>query len=422
LAVTIEDLYERLARAASLEGDDAAIRVRASYVPAGGPSSKVFPATYPHPNGQRGQSTYLFENRYVETGQGDKSGEGDENGQGDSRRVELVPTVLLDSTQSQANRCEEALVPAGLPHLVLDAEAADSTFSITSLEAPHRSRDAYFRDSLLAETKEKFDESEVGSALAAATERTPLAYYRHAPTDLVYGSWDSHRGNRRATRFARAYTSEIIGLRPDIGRRGAGRMDPLVLHAADPVRVNGDPSDWEPTDKAGKGTKKLSEMGHGMIPPSLNMTRGGEETLAGGGVAVAAIERHGVLGFAALARLQLVSTEETPSAEGQRAGRAALAALALLGDRLAFAAPAIFLRSGCELVLQSDRLTWVSRAGEAPLDLDREGARALFDHAVGRATEAGLPWESEPVRLMPADNMQRAIERALTVVELEPAE
>jgi CRISPR-associated protein Csb1 len=153
--MTVEELYERLARGASLEGEDAAVRIRASYVPSGGSTTKVFPPTYPHPNGQRGQSTYLVEQRYVDG--------------------ESVPTVLLDSTQSQANRCEEALSYVDVPHLVLDVDAGGTAFSITSLEAPHRSRDAYFRDSLLADSKEKFDESPVGAALASATDRPALA-------------------------------------------------------------------------------------------------------------------------------------------------------------------------------------------------------------------------------------------------------
>ena len=80
------DLLERLERAVALQNDDAAIRIRAEYEPAAGPTAKVFPPTYLPSDGSR----YNFEERWDEAG-------------------ERVRVVLLDSFQSQANRAEVAL-------------------------------------------------------------------------------------------------------------------------------------------------------------------------------------------------------------------------------------------------------------------------------------------------------------------------
>ena len=41
-----------------------------------------------------------------------------------------------------------------------------------------------------------------------------------------------------------------------------------------------------------------------------------------------------------------------------------LAAYALLADRLAFGGPSLWLRSGCELVLEAEQLEWVNRGGQ----------------------------------------------------------
>ncbi|MGH9181946.1 MAG: type I-G CRISPR-associated RAMP protein Csb1/Cas7g, partial [Acidimicrobiales bacterium] len=225
----IEDLYERVAAAASMEGDDGAIRVSARYDPASGAGTKVSPPTYP---AEGGAGPYVIEER---TTAGDVG----------------VRCALLDSRQSQANRCEEELqksVDDGLlhlPHLVLELETHGTPVRITSLTAPHRSRDAYFRDSL-AHDGTRFDATATGAALLAGN---PAAFYRHTPADLVYGVWDSHRQRRIQTRFPRIYTSELIGEGAVEGVRMAGRYD-LLSGGTAPVR-NGD-LDWEPAEKGDK--------------------------------------------------------------------------------------------------------------------------------------------------------------------------
>ncbi len=379
--MAVEQVYERLAAAASLEREDAGIRFRAMYEPAAGPGAKVSPPTYPVED--RG-SPYLLEDRRAPDGGG--------------------RAVLLDSRQAQANRCEEALAGAvergeiWVPHLVLDIETHGRRLRMTSLSAPHRSRDAYFRDAEDAEGQ-PFDDTEPGRELAACTPEDATALYRYAPTDLVYGVWDSHRGLRLAARFPRVYTSELVGWEPKEGVRAAGRFD-LITSGQQRATVEG--RDWKPDPK---GKKKLSELGLGAIPPTTRNQRG--DPLPGG-VTVSGIERLGVLSFPGLARIRL-----GPDGEPARAARAVLATLAILGDRLAFGGPGVFLRSGCDLVRTSEELSWVGPRGAGEgLELDRTAAIELFRYAVARAEEAGLPWHPEPIVLRPRANLQAAIDGA----------
>lgn len=369
-----DQLYDRIAAAASLEGDDGAIRITAAYEPAAGRGSKVSPPTYPltSPKARDRTSPYVLEHRVGPDG-------------------EAVLCVLLDSRQSQANRCEEALQEAideglfGLPHLVLDLETHGEAVRVTSLTAPHRSRDAYFRDALVA-GGDRFDATPEGASLAKGDV---AAFYAHTPADLVFGVWDSHRQRRIQTRFPRIYTSELVGEGAIEGERLAGRYDLLTGGAA---KVAGDDHNWAPSEKGGR---KVSEIGLGPIPPMPSP----------GGVTVRTVRREATIGFAGLARLKVA-----PGDAG-RAARAALAALALAADRLAFARPALFLRSGCDLVLTGESLSWVGRRGEEPFELGVGESLALLALAAERAGAQGLVWGPAPLRLTPMAKLQEVIDR-----------
>ncbi len=369
-------VYERVAAAASLEGPDAAIRIRASYEPIGGPGDKLSPPTYPAEAG----GPYLLEQRQGPDG-------------------EAVTTVLLDSRQAQANRCEEALLAAidqgavEVPHLSLETKVEGRSIRITSLDAPHRSRDAYFRDAEMADGT-LFDDTAPGQDLRAVTSEEPVSLYRHSPADLVYGVWDSHRKLRLAPRFPRIYTSEVVGFGAEMGKRAAGRFD-LIVSGKKKVAATDDGS----FSLDGKAGTKLSELGHGSIPPML----------APGGVTVSRVARTASLGFAGLARLRL-DTELGP--DGARAARALLAVTALLGDRLAFGRPAVFLRSGCELLLRDESLQWVGREPDESFDLDPSQALALHQIAREQAAAAGAAWSSEVITLRPQAKLQTVIEES----------
>ena len=382
------EIWERLVAAVNLDDGsvDAAIRITAEYEPVGGWGDKLSPPTYPVDSNPE-KLPYLIETRFHD---------------GEPEQV-----VMLDSRQSQANRCEEALQAAAdggqvfLPHLALTVTSHGRTHRITSLTAPHRSRDAYFRDST-APDGTAFDNTIVGSALKSVEPADATALLQNSPADLVYGVWDSHRSLRLATRFPRIYTSETIGHGVELGRRAAGRSD-LIVSGAQRVKRTGET--WILADgKDTKGTNKLSELGHGSIPPSFS---------ASGGVSVARVSRTATVGFAGLARIRFAALPQ-PAA---RAARGLLAAVALAGDRLAFGRPGLFLRSGCELSLLDETLTWVG-TGDL-LTLTRADALALLQLAIEDAREAGVDWPTEAVPLVPGAELQKAIDRAFYT---QPAE
>lgn len=378
----VEALYGELVSAVSLAGDRAVLRVSGRYEPAGGSGSKVFPPTYP---ARPGESPYLVEARRVD---------------GQSRS-----DVVLDSVPSQANRAEEALLRARrsgrveLPLIELHHQG-DAPVVLSSLEFPHRYADAYLRDSLLDGVK--FDRTELGKSLLAASLDDATALYGQDPGSLVFGAWNSHRKGRQQ-KFPRVYVSEVVGWDPEVGKRSAGRLDPLNLVGAAKAGQNGE--DWEYAAVAKKVTgERLSEIGHGNVAPNPQH----------GGVTISSASRMATLSLAGLDRIGLGSATQ----EAAVAARAVLAAYALLADRLAFGGPSLWLRSGCELVLVEERLEWVLRGGglEA-FELPVQAAVELFQLAAQRAAKEGLPLSTDTVVLSPSPSLAKAIDYSLTKAE-----
>ncbi len=378
--MTTESIHRELLSAVGLSGAHALLRIVATYQPAGGPGGKVFPPTYPtSPNDP---VPYVLEARRVD---------------GQERR-----DVLLDSTPSQANRAEEALLRAHRAGLVqvplLQVEhSAETMLALTSLEFPHRYADAYLRDSVLGGTA--FDRTDLGKSLLAASLVDATALYAADPGSLVYGAWNSHRKGRQQ-KFPRVYASEVIGWDPVMGERKAGRMDPLNLTGAQKP-VKGDEG-WEfsPVSTKTKG-ERLSEIGHGNVAPNSQH----------GGVTISSAQRIATLSLAGLDRIGFGAAPH----EAAVAARTVLAAYALLADRLAFGGASLWLRSGCELVLESERVEWVNRGGNVePFELSVDQAVDLLRLSMEYAEKQGLPLQTKTVRLTPSKALAQAIDFSLT--------
>lgn len=356
-------------------------RIITTYEPAGGPGSRVFPPTFP--TNREEVSPYLIEERQRDG----------------ARRA----AVVLDQVQSEANRAEEALAQAWsagfvrMPMLRLTHSGA-ATAVITSLDAPHRAFDAYWRDSLLGGVK--FDQTPLGKALQAASLDDASALLKQDPPSLIYGSWNSHRKGRQA-KFPRVYASEIVGWDPVEGSRKAGRMDPLNLVGA----RSGEGDEWQYLVGGAKAAKsKLSEIGHGNIAP--NQTHGG--------VTVSSATRFATLSLTGINRIGFGSASSVQSL----AARTLLAALALLGDRLAFGGPGLWLRSGCELVVENEALEWIGRGGHTEeFTLSRDEAITLYETALDAALAAGVELELETIELTPSAALAKAIDFSLTKAE-----
>ena len=373
--------------------------------PTGGPGDKVFPPTY-----EGGK--YATEERI------------------DPETGDVRQCVLLDSVQSQANRMELALLEshrAGkvtLPLLVArfnQKELLKKTFTVTSLEAPHRVADALFRDSLLNGTI--FRKSDKGAMLDTADVRNATGLFGLCPTGLVFGLWDSTgpRGGL-GCKFQRALVSEIVGYDAVVGKQTSSRIDPAEIRlGAGPLyereSARDNLPDWtldaesavvekskpKPFGKNTETRGKPSAAVHGNITPDISE----------GGFTISKARQTTTLSLAVLRRLRFPLNGAADSAhDTDLAARTALAALGLAAGTLARVDTD--LRSRCQLFAESVPL-WelLVRPGEAPqeFELGPEEALKLLEEAIVKAKDLGLPWEGE-IELTPSPDLVELVRRS----------
>jgi CRISPR-associated protein Csb1 len=404
----------------AVAGAAAAIRAVTRLEPAGGLGDKVFPPTYVKE--RNAQTKYAMETRHLEGRQ--------------------VSTVLLDSVASQANRFEEALLEGwrrgelAFPVVQVDfskEKGLEDLEKLTALQAPHRIADALLRDSVLDGTP--FRHTAIGTEVTDARPTHATAMFKHCPTALVFGVWDSTgpKGGLGA-KFQRCLVSEIVGIDAVPGVKTASRIDPTGIQTkAGPVFKHKDPAqEWtvDPKEaelKAGKpvefsrssggdGKKgSPSAINHGNIPPSIDEVAGGV-TMSHG-------QQTTVLSLAGLRRLRFQTTcagERIPDAKrdsAENAARTALAALAL--------AAVVYqrendydLRSRSVLVANAPlTLELVGRDGGTPAQysLSKSEAAALLAAAEKKAREHGLGWDAKPVTLTPAPKLAGLIRKSREV-------
>ena len=403
----------------AVSGNAAAIRTITRLQPGGGPGSKVFPPT--HSGG-----VYAWEMRRIGN--------------------EVVPTVLLDSVQSQANRMEQALLEAHtanklqFPLVQVDFSAAFPEIGIiTTLDAPHRIADAIFRDCDLNGTR--FRDSNIGRAFESANIRNATALLQYCPPALLFGVWDS-TGSRGGlgNKFQRAVTSEIVGIQAEKGVRTSSRIDPLGITKAAEVFKTQD-GDWTldqsraATNAKGEPLKaKPSDFIHGNIPPDLSrynpkLYSGPLKTMhekiergdvLPGGVTVDYAVQTTVLSLPALRRLRFpVAGNETPP-ERNNAARTLLAAMALAAVTH-LREQGYDLRSRCLLIPEGDaEFELVSNNGKAEIiSLDAGAADNIFREAVQQATNTNLPWQTEVIILTPQPRLVDLVRRSREVRDTE---
>jgi CRISPR-associated protein Csb1 len=404
--------YENLL--ASVAGNGVGIRARTQLEPLGGPGDKIFPPTYGVD--ARAETKYAMDTRRV-------------NG-------EDVPSVLLDSVSSQANRFELALLEAirsgelQLPLISVDFRSAPGVEDLdllSALEVPHRVYDAVLRDSLLGGSM--FRLSDVGYSITEATAKNAAALFHYSPTTLLFGGWDSTgpKGGR-GSKFERAITSEIvaIGVRP--GVKTSSRLDPLAIETAAAVIFESVDGTWtideadakkdakgNPIVKTGGGegaAGRPSHINHGNVTPSID-----DEA---GGVTADEILAVTVLSFVALRRLRFpldhagAPVAQAKRRESEAAAHAALAAIGLAAAVLSFE-DGFDLRSRCVLAPAGPlEFELLSRGGGEPerFHLDRAAALALVKTAAEAAAAAGLPWMAEELLLEPAGRLVDLVVRS----------
>jgi len=400
----------------AVAGDGVGLRARTPLEPLAGPGTKIFPPTYSVTSGLK----YAVETRRA-------------NGND-------IEAVVLDSTASQANRLELALLEAyragelQVPVVSVDFRGTDaaSLNLLSSLEAPHRIFDALLRDSLWEGAPFRF--SPPGLAVTEATTHSAAALYRLSPTTLLFGGWDSTgpKGGRGA-KYERCITSEIVATGVQVGKATSSRLDPAGIES----KVNlyeGPDGEWTlnpdeavqdkkgPKLFAGSGDKpgRPSLVNHGNIAPSIIGDAGG--------VTADEIVGTTVISFPALRRLRFPVDADGVALDGDRraaeaAARTALAALGVVATVLAFE-DGFDLRSRC--VLHSTRdLTFelLRRGGRSEsYTVERQQALALVGEATAAAAGLGLAWASEELLLTPAPRLVDLIRRSHEVAAAETVE
>ena len=404
----------------AVAGEAVALLSRMTLQPAGGKGDKVFPPTYAVEG--RAEHKYAVEERQVD---------GSET---------VSTTILLDSVASQANRAELALLDGWergelvfpVPYVDFSNDGGATDYEkLTVLETPHRLADAIFRDSLLDGTL--FRLSDVGRSITNSTPRNATELFRHSPTSLLFGMWDSTgpRGGL-GSKFQRAYVSEIVGFDAQVGRKVRSRIDPLQVGrvvAADRVYKSVDQDevwtdDREQAEKDSKGNPihasragtsgeagQPSKINHGNIPPSIDSQAGG--------VTISSALQTTVISFAALRRLRC----KGHSREAETAMHTAIAALSVAA--IAFQYEMDFdLRSRCLLLpAHPPRLELLRRDGSAGevVDVDRATAARILREAAAHAAATGIGWETDEIRLQPAPKLLELIRRSRKVSATEPA-
>jgi CRISPR-associated protein Csb1 len=417
--LTLDELTKAVA------GGTAAIRAVTRLEPAGGPADKVFPPTYVK-EGQA-ETKYAMEKRQI-----------------DGRET---LTVLLDSVASQANRMEEALLEGWrrkelhFPLVWVDftkSDGIEDLEKVSALQAPHRIADALLRDSEL--DGKRFRDTDIGRAFTDSRPNHATGMYKHCPTALVFGVWDSTgpKGGLGA-KFQRCLVSEIVGVDVVSGVKTASRIDPAGIEKkAGPVYAHKDPvQEWtldrnearlekgkpiEFSRKGAEGKGSPAALNHGNIPPSLDHEAGG--------VTMAYAVQTTVLSLAGLRRLRFTSSvagkplpdENRDAAEA--AGRTALAALALAA--IVYQRENDYdLRSRSLLVARNSLVfEFLGRDGgdAATYRLDRQSVARLLTDAHARAADHGLGWERGPIELQPSKKLADLIRQSRAVKQAGDAD
>jgi CRISPR-associated protein Csb1 len=356
--------------------------------PAAGPQASVAPAKYASTKRGETKGEYAYESRFLDGAS--------------------ATAVIIDSKQSQLNRCEDELVKAitdghptlsRLPRIEVTyaPDGIEETYS--DLMLPHRAFDGHIRSGSV--DGKPVTQLDLYRAIRNATPANARALLEASPVSLVFGSWDSSRSARQG-RWRSALVGEIIGFCADRepALRGGARVDPVGMQVrlteaklkelADAQRGELSRATYEkaakPAVKKAKDDKtepliSASMLGLGGIPPTLD---------ALSGVACHKIIRSHVLSLATLRQMRFGG-----GPEGDSACRALLAALAL--NALARSDSELYLRANCDLLESGPAVVTIDQRGGGRLSLDPltiDEADALLAAALAHAeAKAGVTWK-----------------------------
>jgi CRISPR-associated protein Csb1 len=313
--------------------------------------------------------------------------------------------ILIESTQSWANRLEELLDRPEVGVVPLRVSAAGR--SLTVNELPHRVFDALLRDSELDGLP--FRATPLGKSLTEARADNATALLENAPGTLLFGAWDSFAGAKMgAAKWPAALSGQIMGFDALQTKKAGIRIDPMnitkdaVTGFKSESRAEGWTIDEARAIKDAKGKpvplEKASEVGHGHILA----------TLATKGAWVRRIELRSSLSLTRLRRYHFpVAGEITPEADA--AARTYLAALGLwlMHTRLV---AGLELRAGAELdATQADFLLRAPLQDDTVLPVTLESTGLALKLALGAAEDAGFHF-ALPTQFIASARLEKLIQ------------
>lgn len=318
--------------------------------------------------------------------------------------------ILIESTQSWANRLEELLDDPAVGVGGLQVTAAGRTLSVNQL--PHRIFDALLRDSELA--GQPFRATPLGQSLTDARADNATALLENAPGTLLFGAWDSFAGAKMgAAKWPAALSGQIMGFDALQTQKAGVRIDPMNI-AKDAVtgfksesRAEVWTIDETRAVKDAKGQpvplEKASEVGHGHILA----------TLATKGAWVNRIELRSSLSLTRLRRYHFpVQGRTTPAADAAAQTYLAALALWLMHTRLL---AGLELRAGAEL--DATEAVFVLRSplqADTPLPVTPESARHALQQALQAAQAAGFQFAA-PTKLAASARLEQLIQASETL-------
>lgn len=294
--------------------------------------------------------------------------------------------ILIESTQSWANRLEELLDRPEVGVGALQVSAGGRTLTVNEL--PHRVFDALLRDSELA--GQPFRATSLGQSLTEARADNATALLQTVPGTLLFGAWDSFAGARMgAAKWPAALSGQIMGFDALQTQKAGIRMDPMNI-AKDAVtgfksesRAETWTTDEAKAQKDAKGNpvpvEKASEIGHGHILA----------TLSNKGAWVSRIELRSSLSLTRLRRYHFPVAGKI-TAEADAAARTYLAALGLWLMHTRMMA-GLELRAGAELdATEAAFLLRSPLQADTVLALSAESVSQALAQAIADAKAAGF--------------------------------
>ena len=210
--ITLDLLME-----ASVAGGASCLTSVTELEPAAGPHASVAPAKFASPDSRDKKGTYAYEHRYLD---------------GEARTA-----VLIDSKQSQLNRCEAALAQAvtdghpvlsRMPRVVVSYDRDGLGEEYSDLTLPHRVFDGHIRAGTV--DGQPVTQLDAYRAIRNASPANARALLDASPVSLIFGCWDSSRSARQG-RWRSALTGEIVGFCADDrpASKGGARVDPVGM-------------------------------------------------------------------------------------------------------------------------------------------------------------------------------------------------